>query len=241
MVWNKDLAQLKKDLKMQEGNSPPPPPAPPAKPAPAVPKTLEEEDALFLAAIGKSIAGKSLNGASKEQGASERGGEFEEAMSQLKGVKPKVSEPHAAPGSPAPKATEFQQPLVRNAVEELAASLESVPPEFFKDEEGAGAKKGGPEIIQLAAGMTIEVDGQLDLRNHNDDDAAERLKEKVLDGLCLGWRSLHVILGNPGPLHQVFAQYIKSTHSCPLVKHAQAPVPMGGDKAWILYYEAQTK
>jgi hypothetical protein len=233
MVWNKDLAQLKKDLKMQEGNSPPPPPAPPAKPAPAVPETLEEEDALFLAAIGKSITG-----APKEQGVSGGGGEFEEAMSQLKGVKPKVS---PVPETPAPNAQAPQQPLMRNVVEELAASLESVPPEFFKDEAVPEAKKGLPEIIQLAAGMTIEVDGQLDLRNHNDGDAAERLKEKVLDGLCLGWRSLHIILGNPGPLHQVFAQYIKSPQSYPLAKYAQAPVPMGGDKAWILYYEAQAK
>jgi hypothetical protein len=236
MVWNKDLAKLKKDLKAQEGNSKPPP-APSVKPASTLPKSLEEEDALFLAAVGKSI-----NAPPKQQWASEGANEFEGAMSQLKGIKPITpATALAAPEGHPAVASVPQQTPEQNTVEELVASLEPIPTEFLKGEGGTEAKKGLPEKIQLAAGMTIEVDGQLDLRNHNHGDAAERLKERVLDGLCLGWRSLHVILGNPGPLHQVFEEYINSPQSYPLAKYAQAPVPMGGSKAWILYYEAHAK
>jgi hypothetical protein len=91
-------------------------------------------------------------------------------------------------------------------------------------------------MIHLAAGMTIDVDGVLDLRNHNEADATERLKERVLDGVCLGWRALHVILGNSGPLRQVVLDYLASPSAHPLSKYAEAPVPMGGANAWILYF-----
>ena len=244
MVWHKELAKLKKDLKAQEANLPVTQ-APPLKPVPqpAMPKTLDEEDALFLAAVGKAgiTPPKSLGG-------TEGLNEFEEAMSQFKVVKPK---PFAAS---VPTKTPFikQPPPSEEMAESKAApphqgeeaALNAEPPlEMGSAASGtpesndvAEKIKVSPEKIQLAAGMTIEVDGQLDLRNHNLEDARERLKERVLDGVCLGWRSLHVILGNSEQLNQVLIDYINSPQSHPLTKYAQAPVPMGGAQAWVLYY-----
>jgi hypothetical protein len=93
-----------------------------------------------------------------------------------------------------------------------------------------------PERIQLAAGMTIDVDCVLDLRRHNEADAGERIRERVLDGACLGWRTMQVILGGSESLRQVLLDYLASPPASPLANYGEAPVPMGGPQAWILYF-----
>ena len=90
-------------------------------------------------------------------------------------------------------------------------------------------------LIQLAAGMAIEVDGVLDLRNHTLSDARERLKERVEDAGYLGWRSIHVILGPSEALKQGFLAFLTTPAAKPVVRYAQAPIPMGGLQAWIVY------
>ena len=240
MVWSNDLAKLKQNLKAQDatGNVGSVPHAPAKQAAaPTVPKPLEEEDALFMTAVGKSVSHQTTQRHIEEQGTED---EFAKAMSQLKGVKPS--------GQRTQDAAAHQAPKLEAAHADSASSPAPRPADDFdgfEDFADIGLAKGErrnkgdgarPEEFHLAAGMTIEVDGQLDLRNHNEADARERLAERVLDGQCLGWRSLHVILGNSEPLHQVLRGYLDSTQSAPLAKYAQAPVPMGGNKAWILYY-----
>ena len=246
MVWNNDLAKLKQDLKAQDATSNvgsvPRVPAKQAA-APTLPKPLEEEDALFMTAVGKSISHPAAQRHMEDQGTE---GEFVKAMSQLKGIKPSGQRTHDAAGikdtaaHQAPKLEAARADSTSGGAPRPADDFEGF--EDFADiglakgekrDKGIGAR---PEEFHLAAGMTIEVDGQLDLRNHNEADARERLAERVLDGQCLGWRSLHVILGNSEPLLQVLRGYLESPQSAPLAKYAQAPIPMGGSKAWILYY-----
>jgi len=242
MVWSNDLAKLKQDLKAKDasGGGGTAPQAPPRQAAaPTTPKPLEEEDALFMTAVGKSVSHPAAQKNIEEQGAEE---EFTKAMSQLKGVRPsdprtqvpKNEGSHAdhadsahGPPRPAPKPTDDFE-----GFEDFADIGQA------KGERKDRGDKAGPREFHLAAGMVIEVDGQLDLRNHNEADARERLAERVLDGHCLGWRSLHVILGNSDALRQVLRDYLDSPQSSPLAKYAQAPVPMGGNKAWILYYHS---
>ncbi|MDR0499126.1 MAG: hypothetical protein LBH03_05260 [Holophagales bacterium] len=232
MVWNKDLAKLKQELKTQEGNSTDRAPAKPIKasPPPAVPKSLDEEDALFLSAIGGAVTI-----APRVHEISETPSEFKEAMSQLKGIKPKNSN---IPISTESSKTSLERPAVVPEKGEIfnTVSRETLSKGVPEREGGIELIKRPPEKIQLAAGMVIEVDGVLDLRNHTVEDARERLKERVFDGVFLGWRSLHVILGNSEPLNQALIDYINSPQSHPLSRYAQAPVPMGGTQAWILYY-----
>jgi hypothetical protein len=242
MVWSNDLAKLKQSLKADEGKSAP---APPAKtPTPKVHKSLEEEDAMFLTAMGKAILApsKPTDGAGagsgpKGQGAGS-GSEFGEAMQDLKGLKPLEPKANvAAKPTKAPVGTDHKHTGGQHRVAASAASVATVatatrPP----SDAHAAAVHPPPAMIHLAAGMTIDVDGVLDLRNHNQVDAAERLKERVLDGACLGWRAMHVILGNSEPLRQVVLDYMASPQAHPLSKYGEAPVPMGGANAWILYF-----
>lgn len=96
---------------------------------------------------------------------------------------------------------------------------------------------GGPMRIQLAAGMAIEVDGSLDLRGHSRVDALERLAERIQDGVFLGWRTFHVTLGPSEDLREAFLAFLASPSARgTLARYAQAPVPMGGTQAWILYF-----
>jgi len=240
MVWSKDLAKLKQDLKAQEGSSLSSPPVPSAKPSPppVVPKTLEEEDALFLTTVGKAVTV-----ALKGHEVPEEPDGFKDAMFQLKGIKPKKSD---IPVSAEPRDAPLEQ-LVSHP--EADGKDVVIPPEFDSMElseqddndqdDNIESPKKSPVKIQLAAGMVIEVDGVLDLRNHTVEDARERLKERVFDGVFLGWRTLHVILGNSESLNQAFIDYINSPQSHPLTRYAQAPVPMGGTQAWVLYYTLQ--
>ncbi|MDR2562072.1 MAG: hypothetical protein LBC63_09925 [Holophagales bacterium] len=240
MVWSNDLAKLKQDLKAKDASgdgSTAPQPPPRQAPAQTAPKPLEEEDALFMTAVGKSISHPAAQRNIEEHGAEE---EFTKAMSQLKGVRP--SDPRAQASK-----NEVGHADHANSAHGAPHPAPRPPDDFegFEDFADIGQAKGEkrnkgdkarPEEFHLAAGMVIEVDGQLDLRNHNEADARERLAERVLDGQCLGWRSLHVILGNSDALRQVLRDYLDSPQSSPLAKYAQAPVPMGGNKAWILYY-----
>jgi len=90
--------------------------------------------------------------------------------------------------------------------------------------------------FQLAAGMAIEVDGTLDLRGHSLPDAMERLKDRLEDGVVLGWRSLQVTLGPDPTLHDGLLALLTSGQMPRVVRYAQAPVPMGGTQAWLLYF-----
>ena len=258
MVWSKELAKLKQGLKAKDtlnvGIAAPVPTKQAA--APVVPRTLEEEDALFLTAVGKSVSHSTVP---RHMEARDPEDEFYQAMSQLKGIKPSsLCSPiqrdgqrvAALVGQPAISLSAQQSPKIGSA--KTTAEINSthrtncaVPmlgiegtalAEGNKEDGRAMDDWAKPEEIQLAAGMVIEVDGQLDLRNQNETDARERLTERVLDGQCLGWRSLHVILGSSDSLRQVLYDYLNSPQSVPLAKYAQAPVPMGGNKAWILYY-----
>jgi DNA-nicking Smr family endonuclease len=93
-----------------------------------------------------------------------------------------------------------------------------------------------PIRFQLAAGMAIEVDGVLDLRGHTLQDAMDRLKDRLGDGQVLGWRSLQVILGGDPVLHDGLLALLASGQTPMVARYAQAPVPMGGSQAWLLYF-----
>jgi len=94
-----------------------------------------------------------------------------------------------------------------------------------------------PQVqIHLAAGMAIVVDGSLDLKGHARSDAEERLKERILDGYALGWRTLHVVVGTSADLRQMVLDLLMSPAGRCVARYAQAPVPMGGAQAWILYF-----
>lgn len=86
--------------------------------------------------------------------------------------------------------------------------------------------------------MAIEVDGLLDLRGHTLGDALERLKDRLEDGLILGWHSLQVTLGTDPILHDGLLDLLASGQIPMVGRYAQAPVPMGGSQAWLLYFVA---
>jgi hypothetical protein len=87
--------------------------------------------------------------------------------------------------------------------------------------------------------MALEVDGVLDLRGHSRTDAVERLKDRLADGLLLGWRSLQVTLGTDPQLHEGLLDLLESGGAPMIARYAQAPVPMGGTQAWLLYFGPQ--
>jgi hypothetical protein len=93
-----------------------------------------------------------------------------------------------------------------------------------------------PSRFQLAAGMALEVDGSLDLRGHSLADAIERLKDRLGDGQVLAWRSLLVNLGPDPVLHEGLLALLASGEVPMVARFAQAPVPMGGTQAWLLYF-----
>jgi len=238
MVWNKDLAKLKQELKTDEKVDPKRTiPKPAAKPA--VPRELDDEDALFLAAMGgPRKAAPATPDAPREEAPAPKAPpeDFTEAMASLKGLKP-VPPPkiptrkdpvHTVP-APAPP-----EPVVLgDAIQEPAA----VPPPAQDD--APEAPRWSPPLIQLAAGMAIEVDGLLDLRGHAATDAVERLKERILDGHLLGWRTLHILLGPSEELRRTFLDFLADPEAGLIARYAQAPIPMGGTQAWILYLGLQ--
>jgi hypothetical protein len=262
MAWKKDLAKLKQEL-VKEDPSPAKAP-PPAKVLPKTPvsMSIEEEDAIFLSAMGlRPQQPRAVEAAPpqpqpappplvrvepKTEGPTT--GEFSSAMGDLKGMKslrrnpvetkaakPKTATPAPAPVEPAPAPVEpAPAPPVKVEAEAPAATARIVPPA----EPKAEAPPAGALEIHLAAGMAIEVDGGLDLRGHARTDGEERLKERILDGYNLGWRTLQVNLGASPELKEMLLALVKSPEGRCVARYAQAPIPMGGAQAWILYFRA---
>ncbi len=240
MVWKQDLAKLKQTLK-EDGAPPLPPPKP--KPKPMDFKPMEDEDALFLSAMGLKRAAPPRIEVPRETPlpsiqavqvpAPEPG--FAEALKDLRGLKPMASNPVLA----APKATLPPPALVEKVVESLVAKMPEpapmpipVPAEVKPQAPPPHAL--APARIQLAAGMSVEVDGSLDLRHHSVRDAEERLKDRLADATMLSWRTFHLLLGPEPELHEA-VQRLLDLGVLPVARYAQAPIPLGGAQAWILY------
>lgn len=240
MVWKQDLAKLKQQFK--EGEEPKAK-APVPKPVPRLepPGSIEDEDALFLNAMGRRKAPPAPR--------SERAlpppeavpvapppppaEDFQVAMGGLKGLKPipariPADPPKAVPAPTVPEPVEAVPPVAAPAMEEPeVAALAPVVPSPVRT---------GPALIHLAAGMAIEVDGGLDLRGHTTVDALERFRERLQDGVFLGWRTFHVTLGPSAELREAFLELLGKPEAQVVTRYAQAPIPMGGTQAWILYY-----
>ena len=248
MAWKKDLQKLKQSLVAEDPL--PGKPAPPPKPKPTEFKPFEEEDAVFLSAMGHRPQAKApVPAPPKDLPAPPPAGapappvvtpppppapaatEFASAMGDLKGLvafqPPAVRRPPKLP-APVPVPPPAPAPLPPPAPEPVAAA--PVP------EPAPEPQTLQPVQINLAAGMAIEVDGALDLKGHGRNDAEERLKERILDGHALGWRSLHVILGTSEELRQMLQEVLKGPSGARVARFAQAPIPMGGSQAWILYF-----
>lgn len=241
MVWKQDLAKLKQQLG-EEPKAPPPKALPKPTPKPIAPKDLDDEDAVFLAAMGHRPAPPPRRGAPEAAEvppspptvpppAPET---FEAALGDLKGLKPLAGAPilAAPPRAGTPEAPPPPPPPVPAPPLPPSPAPPEPPPESGQLPESPAL----PVRFQLAAGMALEVDGVLDLRGHCRSDAVERLKDRLEDGALLGWRSLQVILGPAPELHEALLDLL-GTGQVPMVsRYAQAPVPMGGNQAWLLYF-----
>lgn len=247
MPWKKDLAKLKQDLGKEEGIPAKVTPPPKAAVKHPVSRSIEEEDAIFLNAMGlrsqpsvKDVPVQPAKTAAPQvQPAPEPApvqvpvpapkAEFTEAMDDLKGMKPlrrtlPPEKPAPVPPPPAPAVEVPREPPA--PVPEVAVEVAPRAPE-----------PPGATQIHLAAGMAIEVDGRLDLKGHARSDAEERLKERLLDGYALGWRTLHVTVGAAEDLRQMVLDLLQTPQGSCVARYAQAPVPMGGAQAWILYFK----
>jgi DNA-nicking Smr family endonuclease len=246
MVWNEDLAKLKQQMKAQEPSETPPPPPPKPQPAAQPPKSMAEEDAAFLSAMGVRRAEAPRPGPVPAPAAAAAPApapppveDFRTAMVELGGVKTLGSGPLPAAATPAPAPSPAAPPS-----QGMLSRPPHLPPDYEPDAETMDIPppppqgirpRPGPLLIQLAAGMAIEVDAAIDLRSHSINDAKERLKERIADGLAMGWRTLHVTLGPGEALRQGFLAFLASPSAASVQRYAQAPVPMGGPQAWILY------
>lgn len=249
MAWKQDLAKLKQQLGAEGVPAPAPKPPPKPAPKPLAPTSLDDEDDVFLSAMGlKAKAPRPAKAAPAPPIAPSEAPiappppppeTFEEALKDLKGLKPLARGPMAqaspasvpainpaqAPAPPLPEKAPLPLPpeLPKAAAEAAPPSLPEAPPP-------------SPVRFQLAAGMAIDVDGVLDLRGHTLQDAMDRLKDRLEDGLVLGWRSLQVILGPEPALHEGLLAMLASGEAPMVARFAQAPVPMGGSQAWLLYF-----
>ncbi len=238
MAWKQDLEKLKQQLGPEA-----PPPAPRVLPKPVVkptgPVQMEDEDAVFLSAMGlKPAAARAVEPATPRDpiGAETVAPQlpvpetFLEAVRDLKGLKPLAK---GLPDRPAPS----PMPVV--------SIIPPTPPPERAEEPAAPFQPPVPEPVvllslrplrfQLAAGMALEVDASLDLRGHSLSDAMERLKDRLGDGKVLNWRSLQVTLGPDSALHEGLLDLLDSGQAPMVARYAQAPVPMGGTQAWLLY------
>ncbi|NWJ40323.1 MAG: hypothetical protein HXX12_05055 [Geothrix sp.] len=241
MAWKQDLAKLKQQLG-PEAPMAPPKALPKAALRPQGPAALDDEDAVFLSAMGLKPAASRPAGTPVEastpvpatvqpQAAPET---FQEALKDLKGLKPLEKSRLAPP--PAPIPTRAQAPAPPEPVALLPSPIiETVKPEPTPTGPEALLPPVMPLRFQLAAGMAIDVDGSLDLRGHSVSDAMERLKDRLGDGMVLGWRSLQVTLGPEQALHDGLLSLLASGEAPMVARYAQAPVPMGGTQAWLLY------
>lgn len=244
MVWKQDLAKLKQAFP-EVGGPPPPPVKPKAKPVDV--KDLNAEDAFFLAAMGTPIPRPvpSLILAPTPQpppqaAATARVDEsFDAELANLKGLKPLTQNPLlSSVPAPQPAVTPVKAGVASAPVaavpEAPVAPPNDAEPQSLPAPESESAK--GPLCIHLAAGMAVEVDATLDLRNHSVPDALGRLRDRLEDGAYMGWRTLHVVLGEDEALHEALVAFLGSGSPMKITRYAQAPIPMGGAQAWILYY-----
>jgi hypothetical protein len=240
MAWKQDLEKLKQQLGPEALT-----PAPRVLPKPVVkptgPVPMEDEDAVFLSAMGlKPTTARAAEPGSPEDPTKEAAASnlpapatFLEAVRDLRGLKPMA---RSLPERPAPLPT----PVV-------AIVPPAPPPELSEEpahpvllpEAGPLPSPLKPLRFQLAAGMAIEVDASLDLRSHSLSDAMERLKDRLGDGKVLNWRSLLVTLGPDAALHEGLLDLLDSGQAPMVARYAQAPVPMGGVQAWLLYLGPQ--
>ncbi len=248
MAWKQDLAKLKQQL----GPEAPAAPRASVRPVPKPTGTgnLDDEDAMFLSAMGlKATAKARAPKPVQETTTSEAAAPveppppetFQEAVKELKGLKalPKGIQHSAKPSKAPAKSAQAEQPAPIAAPREaevapLPPQLLAPPPPPVLLETLAPAPV--PLRFQLAAGMALEVDGTLDLRGHSLSDALHRLQDRLGDGLVLGWRSLLVNLGPDPILHQGLLDLLASGQVPMVARFAQAPVPMGGNQAWLLYF-----
>ena len=239
MAWKQDLAKLKQQLGTEI-----PAPARKTMPKPAPkssgPAALDDEDAVFLSAMGlRPTLSRPAKAAASEGSVPAQGvpeppppETFQEAVRELKGLKPLFKDLPDQAASSATSAAHFPR---AEQVPIPTRTPEIEPPEPVAATEPP-AQSFGPVRFQLAAGMAIEVDGALDLRGHSLPDAMERLKDRLGDGVVLGWRSLQVILGPDPVLHEGLLALLTSGQMPMVARYAQAPVPMGGTQAWLLYF-----
>lgn len=251
MVWKQDLAKLKQQFK-ESGEPKPKVPIPKPMPKIRAAESIEEEDALFLNAMGRPqpqakvpvLKERSPESVPEQEPAgpptaaplpASNAEDFESAMGGLKGLKPLPNKVPAKAEKPRPtvKAAPAPPPVPEKTP---AASIPSPSESAPVAEEPQDTIRRGPTLIHLAAGMAIEVDGSLDLRGHTTVDAMERFRERLQDGVFLGWRTLHVTLGTSEELQSAFLTFLGGTEAHALARYAQAPIPMGGNQAWILYY-----
>ena len=240
MPWKQDLEKLKQQLG-PEAPAPAPKPLPKPVLKPAVPGQMEDEDAVFLSAMGlKPARAPRPSEATPPKDAQEPAVRpeaptpetFQEAILGLKGLKPMAKGILDRP-TPAPPPAAPTPPAQAPAPE--AAPVVQLPPAPPPEPEPL-VQPLRPARFQLAAGMAIEVDGSLDLRGHSLTDAMERLKDRLGDGMVLNWRSLQVTLGPEPALHEGLLDLLASGQAPMVARYAQAPVPMGGTQAWLLYF-----
>lgn len=236
MVWKQDLAKLKQQLKAE------PDPGPPAKPPKAAPpkeaRPIQDEDALFLSAMGVKSprpkpgpAAVPAAPAPPPEPPAEEG--FSSAMAGLKGLKPMTKGLKAEPPAPPLQVAAPSVPLPVAPVSEALPEPPMAPSESPRPTVGVPM---GPRLIHLAAGMAVEVDGALDLRGHSEADARDRLKERMHDAQAMGWRTMLVTLGEDARLREALLEVLRTSPQAASLRYAQAPIPMGGGNAWILYF-----
>jgi len=253
MAWKQDLAKLKQQL-APEPALPAPKALPKPVPKPERPASMADEDAVFLSAMGlksppaprpAQTATTPPSGPSVAPSAAPAQPlppppppeTFEEALKDLKGLKPLARGPKAssAPAAaPAPAMAPQPEAAPPPPEPPVAEAVPMSPPPSQPGPSPVAAS--APLRFQLAAGMAIDVDGVLDLRGHTLQDAVDRLKDRLGDGLVLGWRSLQVILGPDPLLHEGLMALLASGETPMVARYAQAPVPMGGSQAWLLYF-----
>lgn len=258
MVWKQDLAKLKQAFREAGGPPPPPAAAPRPKPKPSDVKDLNDEDAMFLAAMGAprpaaSPVPRPSPAATPEVPATPAAAapapepSFAESLADLRGLKPLAKPGVLAEAVPVPAQVSAATPAPTPAAVPAAATPAAAPvappieapaspmePAAAAAEEAAPAG-AAPRRIQLAAGMALEVDAVLDLRHHSVEDALGRLRDRLEDGALMGWRTLHVILGEDPALSEALLGFLASGE-VRIGRYAQAPIPMGGTQAWVLYY-----
>jgi len=189
------------------------------------------------------------NSGSKALSTEESSSDFSQALGDLKGLRPLPKNPvfSAAGPSRAPsrEGTIPHSQEVRTTLPSPTPKTEDPPshhsePDPIAEDMAIAAQpaphvRSGPVLMHLAAGMAIEVDGTLDLRRHSLNDAKDRLKERIRDGLALHWRTLLVTLGPSEALKQGFLAFLTTPQAQLISRYAQAPIPMGGAQAWVLY------